>query len=48
MRKISWSIWLELGEEEVLLRLVGVSKVVWTVVGSMLGAWGTWLVGCDG
>ena len=36
-----------LGDEEVLLRLAGVSKVVWTMVGSILEAWRKWLVGCD-
>ena len=35
------------GDEEVLLRLVGVSKVVWTMVGSVLEAWRNWLVDCD-
>ena len=35
------------GAEEVLLRLVGVSKVVWTMVGSELETWRNWLVGCD-
>ena len=34
-------------KEEVLLRLAGVSKVVWTMVGSILKAWRKWLVGCD-
>ena len=34
-------------EEEVLLRLAGVAKVVWTMVGSILEAWRKWLVGCD-
>ena len=34
-------------KEEVLLRLAGVSKVVWTMVDSILEAWRKWLVGCD-
>ena len=38
------SVW---SEEEVLLRLAGVSKVGWTMVGSILEAWRKWLVGCD-
>ena len=33
-------------KEEVLLRLAGVSKVVWTMVGSILEAWRKWLIGC--
>ena len=35
------------GDEEVLLRLVGVAIVVWTMVGSVWEAWRNWLVGCD-
>ena len=34
-------------DEEVLLGLAGDSKVVWTMVGSILEAWRNWLVGCD-
>ena len=34
-----------LGNEEVLLMLAGVSKVVWTMVGSILEAWRNRLVG---
>ena len=33
-------------KDEVLLRLAGVSKVVWTMVGSILEAWRKWLIGC--
>ena len=37
---------MELGKEEVLLRLTRVSKVGWTMVGSILEAWRKWLIGC--
>ena len=33
-------------DEEVLLGLAGDSKVVWTMVGSILEAWRKWLIGC--
>ena len=33
-------------EDEVLLRLAVVSKVVWKWVGSLLETWRTWLIGC--
>ena len=36
-----------LGDEEVLLMFAGISKGVWTIVGSILEAWRNWLVGCD-
>ena len=29
-----------------MLRLADVSKVVWSVVGSILEAWRKWLIGC--
>ena len=37
---------MELGKEELLLRLTRVSKVGWTMVGSILEAWRKWLIGC--
>ena len=36
-------VWIK---EEVLLRLAGVSKVVWRWVGSLLETWRKWLIGC--
>ena len=36
-----------LGDEEVLLMLVGISKGFWTIIGAILEAWRNWLVGCD-
>ena len=36
-----------LGDEKVLLMLAEVSKVIWSMVGSILDAWRNWLIGCD-